>query len=269
MGRKVNVEHGKQGFQPTDHSAGKTAPSPAYRGPDAGLSEAAAAVAPSYAHAYDAFTRRPAQPADSLAEWAIVMRTAGDSRLNGTMTRADHAVLTLQADEWLRAHNHSWEDLEATHARIPAPPDEEAEEADEPEPPTVATTPGYPERRGAKWTPGFRPASDIARDIRNDLKQARKDGTLPRDVQMSVRIKNYSGGRSINVTLSGWPKERIWTNETDAYGLPMQRETEEAQAVRKTIEGIREAYNRDASDPMVDYFDVDYYGSTNWDWRLS
>jgi len=40
--------------------------------------------------------------------------------------------------------------------------------------------------------------------------------------------------------------------------------TTAARYVKRTVEAIRSAYNRDASDPMVDYFDVTYYGGTDW-----
>jgi hypothetical protein len=111
-------------------------------------------------------------------------------------------------------------------------------------------------RTGANWTPGFRKGSEIAADIRRDLKAAQKAGDIPADVKVSVRTRTYAGGRAIDVTLTGWDRERIYT--TDWFMTP------EAQAVRQTVETIRESYNRDASDSMVDYFDVDYYGSTDW-----
>lgn len=260
-------------------------PTAAYNGPASGLREAAAAIAPSYSEAYEAFSRQPTQPATSLTEWAIVMRNAGDARLDGAMSRTDHAVLTLQADEWLKANNHSWEDLENAHRNMGSPsrapennhipsPKEPAEEpqriadmvpGDPPPPRNPSPYPAFgQERRGAKWTPGYRPTAEIARDIRNDLKLAKKEGDIPSDLKISVKIQNYAGGRSIDVSLSGWPEERIWIQEIDQYGMPGRRETPEAKQVRESIENMREAYNRDNSDPRFDYFDVDYYGNTGW-----
>jgi hypothetical protein len=117
-------------------------------------------------------------------------------------------------------------------------------------------------RVGSKWTPGYRKAKDIAADIRSDLKAAQKDGTIPADVKISVRTRTYAGGRAIDVTLSGWAQDRIREGE----GFYM---TPEADRVQRAVNHIREAYNRNASDPMVDYFDVDYYGSVTWDYDYS
>jgi len=283
-GAKTVLEGGRIiGNLPSD--AARKAPTAAHNGPAVEPREGSAINPPSYLEAYEGFSRQSTQSATSLAEWAIVMSNAGDARLDGIMSRADHAVLTLQADQWLQANNLSWEDLENAHRGI-TPPPSAPENNDIPSPPEPHKEPQqiadmipgdppptrnpspYPvlgqERRGAKWTPGYRPAAEIARDIRNDLKLAKKEGDIPSDLKISVRIQNYAGGRSINVSLSGWPEERIWTQGIDQYGMQARRETREAKQVRESIENMREAYNRDNSDPRFDYFDVDYYGKTSW-----
>lgn len=241
------------GNLPSD--AARTAPTAAYVSPDTALGEAAASVAPAYADAYAAFRGMAPQTPTTLQEWSTVMRAAGDARLDGKLSRADHAVLTLQADEWLRANNYSWEELERG---APTPPP-----ATDPSPPAPPLREG--EFRGSRWTPGYRPPADIARDIRNDLKTLRAGGELPRDVKISVRTHTYAGGCSIHVSLSGWPEERIWQDGVDAYGMPTRRETEEAAALRKKVEEVRNSYNRDTSDPSMDYFNADYLGVTQWD----
>lgn len=114
-------------------------------------------------------------------------------------------------------------------------------------------------REGSKYT-GYRDAALIAKDIRADIKAAKSAGEIPADVKVSVRCEKYSGGQSVRVTLSGWEPERV----RDGEGYL----TWEADMVRRRIEAMREAYNRDASDPMTDYYDVTYYGSTDWDWRI-
>lgn len=123
-------------------------------------------------------------------------------------------------------------------------------------------------RIGEKWTSDYRPLKDIAADIRADIKAAKKSGHLPADLKASVRTHLYSGGGAIDITLSGWTSERVWEMQDDAiygrgYGL-----TAEADRTQRAIEAIRRAYNRDASDSQVDYFEVTYYGSTEWDWRI-
>jgi hypothetical protein len=123
-------------------------------------------------------------------------------------------------------------------------------------------------RVGDNWTDTYRPLKDIAADIRANIKAAKKAGDLPADLKVSVRTDLYAGGGAIRVTLSGWTTEQVWTTETDAvYGWGYTL-THDAARVQGHVEQIRRSYNRDASDSMVDYFDVTYYGSTEWDWKL-
>jgi hypothetical protein len=119
-------------------------------------------------------------------------------------------------------------------------------------------------RVGAKWTRDYRPMKDIAADIRADIKAAKKTGDLPSDLKVSVRTDLYAGGGAIRVKLSGWDSERVYAPEGDGY-FDM---TDEAKNVMYRVEAIREAYNRNASDSMVDYFEVTYYGGTDWDYSL-
>lgn len=123
-------------------------------------------------------------------------------------------------------------------------------------------------RIGENWTSDYRPLKEIAADIRADIKKAKKYGHLPADLKVSVRTHMGSTAGAIDVTLSGWDADRVWEMQDDpmwgrGYGL-----TAEAHAAEKRVEAIRESYNRDASDSMVDYFEVTYYGSTNWDWKI-
>lgn len=114
-------------------------------------------------------------------------------------------------------------------------------------------------RTGGKYT-GYRRAVEIAKDVRADIKAAQKSGLVPADIKVSVR----SDYNSINVSLSGWTSEQVWEYGTDSYGYEGWHRTDAAQAVLATVEEIREAYNRDASDYHTDYFDVLYYGQASW-----
>lgn len=118
-------------------------------------------------------------------------------------------------------------------------------------------------RVGSKWTPGYRPTREIAAAIRKDLKQAQRDGMIPADVKISVRSSTFAGGRAVDVVLGGWAQDRVW-DASDDY-----RMTEEANRVQRRVNSIREAYNRDASDAMVDYWDVTYYGGTRWEYPVA
>ena len=112
---------------------------------------------------------------------------------------------------------------------------------------------------GSKYA-GWQDAATIAKNVRADIKQAQKDGSLPKDIKVSVRCEKYSMGQSVNVSVTGWLGDRIWKRLPAGFRIM----TPEAKAVTARIEEIRNAYNRDNSDPMTDYYEVVYYGVTQW-----
>lgn len=100
----------------------------------------------------------------------------------------------------------------------------------------------------------------IAKAVRADIKAAVKVGDIPK-AKYSVRLSRFSGGQSIDVTISDLPFK---ARETRAhpYGGTGQFLTAEADAVHGKVDAILNAYNHDGSDAMTDYFDVRYYGHT-------
>lgn len=120
-------------------------------------------------------------------------------------------------------------------------------------------TPPAP-RIGAKYN-GYIDAAVAAKQIRADIKAAKADGTLPADIKTSVRTRKYAGGQAIDITISGWDYGRVWQPGPNPWPVM----TPAARAVKDKVEVMRGAFNRNASDPMTDYFDVTYYGGTEWD----
>lgn len=120
----------------------------------------------------------------------------------------------------------------------------------------------YPEPRVGSKFMGWIDAAVAAKNIRADLKQAKLHSEIPHDVKISVRTRKYSGGQAVDVNLSGWNSEAVWYHDDDRYEW-----TPAAKRVAEIVERIRNAYNRDASDPMTDYYDVTYYGTTRWEVR--
>ena len=126
------------------------------------------------------------------------------------------------------------------------------------------------EYRGPKYQ-AHRDVKDVAKDIRKDIKQTVKDGYLPGDpVKYSVTIERFSGGRAINVTIKNWPTPaRRWVADLrGTYGGGYER-THEAQSAMVLLESIVDAYNRDNSDTMTDYFDVAFYSSIDFDFATT
>lgn len=110
-----------------------------------------------------------------------------------------------------------------------------------------------PGAKGEKYI-GRRPVKEVAVDIRRDLKDAVANGDLPTGLKFSVK-SDTRGSNAVRVRVSGTGRTR------DESG----RLTGEAKAVYEKVSSIVNAYNRDNSDMMTDYFDTDYYGFTDLD----
>lgn len=110
---------------------------------------------------------------------------------------------------------------------------------------------------GSKYT-GYRPAAEVAKDVRADLKGAQKAGYLPGDLTFSVTTSSYSGGQSLCVSLRGMADEDIYGSDPASWqsGRTYSAATRE---VRTRVEAIAGAYGRDTTDIQTDYFHVTYW----------
>ena len=98
---------------------------------------------------------------------------------------------------------------------------------------------------GSKYDPTM-DIVDLAYAVKRDIKDAQRSGTL-RPGRVSVRSERYSGGQSLHVTLY-----------IDPVAFAVMDETSK-RVVHVKLANIVAAYQRDASDAMVDYFDVNFY----------
>lgn len=129
--------------------------------------------------------------------------------------------------------------------------------------------------------------TEIAKLIRADIKLARKvetklgtaagadiaivDGlaalaSMPKTIKVSVRSEYFSGGSSIDVRVYNLP-EKGWGYVHEEYPRPHWTPGAELSAILDALAEIHRAYNYNGSDAMVDYFDVNYYGHVDVDWR--
>lgn len=118
-----------------------------------------------------------------------------------------------------------------------------------------------PDFYGSKYT-GYQPAAQVSKQIRQDLKAAQAAGEIPADLTFSVKSDSYSMGQSVNVKIQGRTEAQVWKTETvneHGFDREVRRFHPEAEAVLDKVRAIANAYNRDRSDSMVDYFDVMYY----------
>jgi hypothetical protein len=111
---------------------------------------------------------------------------------------------------------------------------------------------------------------ELAALVRADIKEAIKSNQLPKG-KYSVRIERYSGGRSINVSISDFEfpiidREGYLASKT-GYDPRVSRYTRIATLALKAVDRILNQYNFDDSDSQTDYFHVRFYGDAKFDWK--
>lgn len=120
--------------------------------------------------------------------------------------------------------------------------------------------------------------SELAKLMRADIKAAKAAGELPADLTVSVKTREYSGGGSIDMYITGParlynPLYLLWhadTRNTNIFvpGHLLPRLTPEGDAALETLKKIHFSYNYDGSEIQVDYFNVRYYGHPQMSWEL-
>ena len=100
---------------------------------------------------------------------------------------------------------------------------------------------------------------EIAKFIRNDLKQFK-------DCKFSVSIQRYSGGRSVHVKLMSSTNLKRFVNIK--YDSTQETRFNFSKDFKEKVESIINQYNYDKSDPMTDYFNVNFYSHFNIDYNF-
>lgn len=114
----------------------------------------------------------------------------------------------------------------------------------------------YTTTTGPKYT-GYRDVTQVAKDVRTDLKVAAAAGYLPDEVTFSVTVLKYSGGQSLRVSIRGMADSDIYENDPVTWSN--HRYSRSTNLLRKRVEGIAEAYTKNTTDTGTDYFNYMYY----------
>jgi len=118
---------------------------------------------------------------------------------------------------------------------------------------------------------------EIAKLIRSDITSGKKDGSLPKELKTSVRIERFAGGQALRLEItslgdielfSDLAKEHIKETGSLFQLAPNKTHTDEYKELEDALTKIHNSYNFDNSDPMTDYFHVNYYGRVELDWEL-
>lgn len=107
--------------------------------------------------------------------------------------------------------------------------------------------------RGAKYQSG-RDVVVIAKLLRKDIAEARNTTLvmLPAHATVSVTTSRYSMGCSITVRIKGLTIPEKWTSS--------RNRTELCKNIKVACTELMNAYKRDNSDTMTDYYDVNFSG---------
>lgn len=137
------------------------------------------------------------------------------------------------------------------------------------------------ETRGAKYDATQRlDTAEIAKRMRADIAEAIATGTLPKGIKVSVNIRRFAGGSAIDMRVRALPAGMVlhnvdwlrWNrdNPDAGYNLCPHRDcwSAEAGSALDRLKAIHSSYNRNNSDSMSDYFDVNYYGQAEFDYDL-
>jgi hypothetical protein len=111
---------------------------------------------------------------------------------------------------------------------------------------------------------------EIAKRLRKEIKNMQKLGIYT-GMKVSVRIERYSGGQSLNVTITKWDGQLhnpnwIAADQDDRHEY--HRHTPKVLKALEVLKQLANQWNYDNSDSMVDYFDVNYYTHVKVDWEL-
>jgi hypothetical protein len=110
--------------------------------------------------------------------------------------------------------------------------------------------------------------TEIAKLVRDGIKQLKKAGELPAGLKVSVKTDYFSGGSAIRVAIKACPGGAINPEFEAAYAarpnaplfeLP-PRYTPACQHAIDALRAVLDSFNRDSSDPMSDYFNRRFWG---------
>ena len=133
-----------------------------------------------------------------------------------------------------------------------------------------------PSPYGAKYDRSLS-LNQISEKIREDIKAAKKEGLLPKELKCSVRAKRHGGGyRTIDIRVTAAPfavknPQRATQDARHGYErgeARVDQYTEQAEYTLGVLLRIYKAYNYDKSDPSTDFYHTNYGGGVGYHWEL-
>lgn len=108
---------------------------------------------------------------------------------------------------------------------------------------------------------GYRPTTEIAKDLREDLKEAIAAGYLPDGPRYSVKASSAANTQDLMITVTGLPDSVIYDGVGEnIWGDPVRKYSSFAEELNNRLEVMVNSYNRESRDSGDDYSRNIYYG---------
>jgi len=120
--------------------------------------------------------------------------------------------------------------------------------------------------------------TDVAKQVRSWITAQKKAGHFPKELKVSVRSQYFSGGSSIDASITQVPADwdlfnREWFETVERHGFCALRHdcakySAQVEKIRAEVKAYIDSFNYDGSETQVDYFDVNFYfHGVEIDWR--
>lgn len=128
---------------------------------------------------------------------------------------------------------------------------------------------------GSNAVSGYRRPKEIASDMREDYKQAKKDGALPKDARIGIRSGTAGTSSSIDVRVENLDEQDVYqygyakgnnyavaNRDLSRPALDLYQKQKGPGTVADNVDRVHDSYNYSDSNAQFDYFSRGYYGST-------
>lgn len=123
---------------------------------------------------------------------------------------------------------------------------------------------------GSKYESGkYLSSAELTKSIRNDLKEAQSKGYLPKALKFSVTKEDFSGGRSVSISIRGMDNKSIYGKDIQTKAELNQHfqdsnsvsdsQSKNTNEIMERVKGIADAYNNQSIHSEIDYFSTSYY----------
>lgn len=111
---------------------------------------------------------------------------------------------------------------------------------------------------------GYRSVTEIAKDVRQDIKEATAGGYLPKGFKYSVKVDKFAGGAALNVSIYDENSDVRNTHEFDSRFNSLRLKPE-YRKFQDRVETLVDAYNAQDINGQIDYFNTSFYGHSKFE----